>query len=180
MTRRKTGEEGFSLVETLVALSLLAVGLLSLAGVFTVSLARMTGASWDVLAKEKASETIENILAARDGGRLTFAQINNVANNGVFVAGQQALVAPGVDRLIGTVDDDAANPDTVVRPGANGIIDGGGDDETIPLALFTREIVITSVPPGDTLRQVRVIIRYRVSGIQRQVEMSSYVSSFTG
>jgi type II secretory pathway pseudopilin PulG len=180
MTRRKTGEEGFSLIETLTALSLLAVGLLSLAGVFTVSLARMTGATWDILAKEKASETIENILAARDSGRLAFAQINNVANNGVFVAGPQSLVAPGVDRLIGTADDNAAAPDTIVRPGPNGVIDGGGDDETVVLGQFTREIVVTSVPPGDTLRQVRVIIRYRINGVMRQIEMSSYVSSFTG
>ena len=140
----------------------------------------MTGATWDVLAKEKAAETIENILAARDAGRLSFAQINNVGNNGVFVAGQQTLVAPGVDRLIGTVDDDPNDPDTVVRPGPNGIIDGGGDDERIPLGQFTREIVVTAVPPSNTLRQVRVIIRYRISGIVRQVEMSSYVSSFTG
>lgn len=181
MKRGKTGEEGFSLIETLTALSLLAVGLLSLAGVFTVSLARMNGASWDVLAKEKASETIENILAARDAGRLAFAQINNVGNNGVFVAGQQSLVAPGGDRLIGTADDDATTPDTITRPGPNGNLEGGtGDDEVIPLAQFTREIIVTSVPPGDTLRQVRVIIRYRINGIMRQVEMSSYVSSFTG
>lgn len=177
---RKAGDEGFSLLETLVALALLAIGLLSLAGVFTVSLARMTGASWDILAKEKASETIENILAARDSGRLSWAQINNVASSGVFVAGEQALVAPGDDRLIGTADDDTTSPETIRRPGPNGTIDNGGDDELVTLGNFTREIVITSVPPGDTLRQIRVIIRYTSAGLKRQIEMSSYVSSFTG
>jgi prepilin-type N-terminal cleavage/methylation domain-containing protein len=179
-TRKTRGDEGFSLVETMVALALLAIGLLSLAGVFTMSLARMTGASWDILAKEKASEAIENILAARDSGRLSWAQINNVGNGGVFVAGEQALIAPGNDRLIGTGDDNAADPETVRRPGPNGIIDGGGDDEVVTLGNFTRQIVISSVPPGDTLRQIRVIIRYTSAGLKRQIEMSSYVSSFTG
>jgi hypothetical protein len=180
-TPRKHGEEGFSILETLTALSLLAVGLLSLAGVFTVALARMNTATWDILAKEKASETIENILAARDSGRLPFASINNVGTGtGVFVTGAQRLVAPGPDRLIGTGDDIAAQPDTIMRPGPNGIMDGGGDDQSIELGQFTRQIVITSVPPGDTLRQVRVIILYQINGVVRRVEMSSYVSSFTG
>ncbi len=84
---RKTGQEGFSVVEVLAAVSLLAVGLLSLAGVFTMALGRMTTATWDILAKEKASETIENMLAARDAGRLPFASINNVGNGGIFLAG---------------------------------------------------------------------------------------------
>jgi prepilin-type N-terminal cleavage/methylation domain-containing protein len=180
LTRRKRGDEGFSLVETLVALTLLAIGLLSLAGVFTMSLARMTGSSWDILAKEKASETMENILAARDAGRLTFANIRNVANGGIFVAGPQALIDPGTDRLIGTADDDATKPDFVRRPGPNGNIDNGGDDEVVTLGNFTREIIITSVPPGDTLRQIQVIIRYTSHGLRRQIVMSSYVSSFTG
>ena len=177
---RRSGEEGFSLLETLTAMSLLALGLLSLAGVFTMALSRMTSASWDVIAKEKASETIENILAARDAGRLTFAQINNVGvGTGIFVANEQALVAPGTDRLIGTADDVTGSPDSVTRPGPNGNW-GDADDEVVPLARFTRQIVIVSVPPGDTLREIRVIIRYNIGGSARRIQMSSFVSSFTG
>jgi type II secretory pathway pseudopilin PulG len=179
-TSRKNGEEGFSIIETLTALSLLAVGLLSLAGVFTMALGRMSGASWEILAKEKASEAIESMLAARDTGRLPWASINNVGNGGVFLGGEQRLVAPGPDRLIGTGDDVAAQPDTVVRPGPNGIIDGGGDDQVVELSNFTRQILITPVPPGNTLRQVQVIVRFRVNGVVRQIQMSSYMSSFTG
>jgi hypothetical protein len=178
---RKNGEEGFSLMETLTALSLLAMGLLSLAGVFTMALSRMTNASWDILAKEKASETIENILAARDSGRLQWAQINNTGNGGVFVPGEQPLVAPGADRLIGTADDDASAHDTVIRPGPNGDLeDGEGDDEVIPLIHFTRQIVIAPVAPSTTLREVRVTIRYTIGGMSREIQMSSYLSSFTG
>jgi prepilin-type N-terminal cleavage/methylation domain-containing protein len=179
-SRTRAGEEGFSLLEVLTALSLLAVGLLSLAGVFTMSLAVMTGASWDMIAKEKAAQTIENILAARDAGRLPFTSINNVGTGtGIFVTGAQPLIDAGDDRLIGTADDNAGERDTVVRPGPNGLL-GDEDDEVVPLSHFTRQIVVTQVEPYTTLRQVRVIIRYRIGGISRQLELSSYVSSFTG
>jgi hypothetical protein len=179
--RAKTGQEGFSMVETLAALSLLAMGLLSLAAVFTMALARTTNASWDIIAKEKASETMENILAARDSGRLPFNRINNVGNGGAFLAGPQPLISPGVDRLIGTADDDPALPDTVIRPGPNGDFENGaGDDVVIPLVIFTREVRVVAVPPGNTLREVRVIIRYQIGSLYRELQMSSYVSSFTG
>jgi type II secretory pathway component PulJ len=177
---RRTGEEGFSLIETVTALSLLAVGLLSLAGVYTTALSRMTTSTWDVIAKEKASGTIENILAARDAGRLSYAQINNVGTGtGIFVTGKQRLLDPGPDRLNGTADDLTDTPEVVRRPGTNGNL-GDSDDEIIQLSLFKREIVVQSVPPGDTLREIRVTIRYSVGGIERTVRMSSYVSSFTG
>jgi hypothetical protein len=178
----RRGDEGFSLMETLTATSLLALGLLSLCAVFTMALSRTTNAAWDVLAKEKASETIENILAARDSGRLTWEQINNVGTGtGIFVTGAKTLVQPGPDRLVNTTDDLTNEPLTVRRPGRNGTMNDD-DDEVIPLAHYTREVVIGVVPntPGDTLREIKVIVRYRVGGMSRQVQMSSYVSSFTG
>jgi Tfp pilus assembly protein PilV len=179
--RRVKSEEGFSLLETLTAVSLLATGLLSLAAVFTMALSRTTNASWDMLAKEKAAEAIENILAARDSGRLTWDEINNVgAGAGIFRTGAQTLVLPGPDRLVNTTDD-TTTAETVRRPGRNGLMNDA-DDEVIPLAHYTRQIEIFVVPntPGNTLREVRVTIRYTIGGLSRQVQMSSYVSSFTG
>lgn len=179
--RRGKSEEGFSLLETLTAVSLLATGLLSLAAVFTMALARTTNASWDMLAKEKAAEAIENILAARDSGRLAWDSINNVGTgSGIFRTGAQPLVLPGADRLVNT-QDDTSTAETVRRPGRNGTMNDA-DDEVIPLAHYTREVAISVVPntPGNTLREIRVTIRYRIGGLSRQVQMSSYVSSFTG
>lgn len=178
----RTSEEGFSVVEVLTAVSLLAIGLLSLAGVFTMALGRMTNASWHILAKEKASETIENMLAARDAGRLPFERINTVGTgDGIFLAGPQPLVGSGADRLINTADDDDI-VETIRRPGPDGVVDNedGGDDEIVTLSNFTREIVISAVQPNTTLREIRVIVRYTVGGAERQVTVTSYVSSFTG
>lgn len=178
---RDRGARGFSLVEVLVALSLLAVGLLTLAAVFAASLQRMTAASWDIIAKEKASEAIENILAARDAGRLQWNQIQNVGSGaGVFKTGEQALVDPGPDRLVQTADDLTNTPMQLRRPGPNGNL-GDGDDEIMNLnGIFTRQIVISTVSgtTGNTLREIRVIVKYKVSGIQRTFQMSSYVSSY--
>jgi hypothetical protein len=179
-SRRASSEQGFSLVEALTAISLLSMGLLSLAAVFTMSLTRMTNSTWDILAKEKASEAIENILAARDEGRLTWDEINNTsATDGVFAVGPQALLDPGPDRLVNTADDDDEAPSHLRRPGPDGQL-LTADDEVINLSQFTREIVITAADGGGTLRQIRVIITYRMGGITRQFEMSSYLSSYAG
>jgi prepilin-type N-terminal cleavage/methylation domain-containing protein len=178
--RRAASDEGFSLIEAIVAIALLSVGLLSLAAVFTVSLSRMTNSTWDILAKEKASEAIENILAARDEGRLAWEKINNTSvTDGVFVTGQKPLLAPGADRLINTADDDTATPSNLRRPGPDGQL-LTADDEVIQLSQFKREIVITAVGGGGSLREVRVIITYSAGGMTRQFQMRSYLSSYAG
>jgi len=178
--RRAASDEGFSLFEAVIAIALLSVGLLSLAAVFTVSLSRMTNSTWDILAKEKASEAIETILAARDDGRLTWEQINNTSvTKGIFVTGQQPLRAPGTDRLINTADDNTAAPSNLRRPGPDGQL-LTADDEVINLGSFKREIVISEVGGGGTLREVKVIITYSAAGVKRQFQMSSYLSAFSG
>lgn len=178
--RRAGSDEGFSLVEALTALMLLSVGLLSMAAVFTKSVQRMSDLTWDIIAKEKASEAIENILAARDEGRLKWEQINNTgAEQGVFVKGPQPLLAPGTDRLINTVDDNANTPLKLRRPGRDGQL-LTADDEIVDLGLFKREIVISPVDGGGTLREVRVIVTHTAGGRQRQFQMRSYLSSFSG
>jgi type II secretory pathway pseudopilin PulG len=178
--RQRKGEAGFSLVESLTAVSLLAIGLLSLAAVFTKSVQRMSNLTWDVLAKEKAAEAIENILAARDEGRLAWEEMNNTGEeDGIFVKGPQALVSPGPDRLPNTADDDEETPTNLRRPGPDGQL-LTDDDEVIDLAVFKREIVIAPVGGGGTLREVRVIITHNAGGVQRTIQMRSYVSSFSG
>jgi hypothetical protein len=168
------------MLEVLVALSVLAVGLLTLAATLTMALSRITTSSWDILAKEKASETIENILASRDAGRLTWDQMQNVgAGAGVFKTGAQPIVGSGVDRLINTNDDDAIL-EKIRRAGPDGIIDTN-DDVLLPLSNYTRQITVGPVAgvPGNTLREIKVTIVYTVGGSRRRFEMSSYVSSFT-
>jgi hypothetical protein len=170
---------GFSLIEAMMAVALLSFGVLSLAAVYAQGLVFMSTAQYDFIAHNKAAAAVETIFTARDTKLLTWAQIRNgdgTPGNGAFLSGPQPLLDPGQDGLLGTIDDDAAKPNTIViGPGADGVL-GTADDEEIVLNMFTREIQIRDI--ASNLREVTVIIRYRVSGLQRQWTLVSYISSF--
>jgi prepilin-type N-terminal cleavage/methylation domain-containing protein len=179
MVGRDTRDQGFSLAEVLVAMGILSVSLLSLAGVFTMALSRASNTSADVIAKEQASQAIEAIFAARDSGRLSWAQLQNTTNGGIFVTGFTNLVSTGNDRIPNTSDDgDSTTIMTVRKPGPDGNL-GTSDDQIIALTNYERQVAITaSTTSADTLRQITVTIRYTVSGIQRVFTMTSYISSY--
>ena len=82
---------GFSLIETVIAMGILATGLLSLAGVFVLGLRNLAGSSANLIAREKAREAVESVHTARDTRVITWAQIRNVAHGGVFLDGAQPL-----------------------------------------------------------------------------------------
>ena len=71
-------EDGFSLVEVIVATGILAAGLLSLAGVFSLGMLHMAGSTPGLIAREKAREAVESVHTARDTGDLPWAKIQNV------------------------------------------------------------------------------------------------------
>jgi prepilin-type N-terminal cleavage/methylation domain-containing protein len=176
--------DGFSLIEVIVATGILATGLLSLAGVFSLGMVHMAGSGPGIIAREKAREAVESVHTARDTGNFPWANIQNVtATDGKFLTGPQNLYKPGVDGLANTADDAAAGFETL--PGYDNI-PGTADD--IPLRDYTREIQITSLlmddPVGTTavnpnLRQIKVIIKYKVAGFWRTYTLTTYVSSFS-
>jgi Tfp pilus assembly protein PilV len=71
-------EDGFTILESLVALSVLAVGLLGLAGVLAAGLTRLGDTPTDLLARQKIAEAIESVYMARDTRKVTWAQVRNV------------------------------------------------------------------------------------------------------
>ena len=106
-------QAGFSLIETLIAMAILATGLLSMAGVFIMGLSQLAGSSASLIAREKAREAVESVHTARDIRTLPWCRIRNVgaATNcadgaaGAFVTGAQPLRTPGPDGLVNTADD---------------------------------------------------------------------------
>ena len=180
--RRVEAPDGFTLMEVVIAMSIMSVALLSLVGVFATGLQRVGSSSNQLIAREKAREAIESVHAARDTGRLSWGSIRNVADGGIFLAGAQPLKQPGTDGIVNTADDGSL--ETVVKPGPDGLL-GTADDETTELSNFTREIVIsplnfpntTTVNPS--LRQITVNIRYLVDSAWRTYSLTTYVSSFS-
>jgi len=180
----RTSERGFTLIEVIVAMVVLTVGLLSLVGVLTVGLHRVSWSSSQLIAREKAREAVESVHAARDTGRLTWGNIRNVADGGIFLAGEQELRQAGDDGVVNTADDGDEEVESLIKPGPDGTL-GTVDDEVIPLRDYRREVIISPLNfPGTTnvnpnLRQITVNIRYRVDDNWRTYTLTTYVSSFS-
>ena len=163
---RAQDERGFSLVEVTVATMVLAVGLLPLVGIFAVGVQQMGASTPMMLAREKAREAIESVHAARDTGEASWATIQNVAAGGVFLDNAIAIKNPGPDGLVNTADDLA-------------------QVDQLPSGLFTREIDILPVNNdvgggvNSQLREVRVIVRYRLNQVWRTYTLVTYISSYS-
>lgn len=186
MTRAKrvrAREQGFSLVEVLVAMGILATGLLSLAAVFTMSVKRVSESTPMLIAREKAREAIESVHAARDTAELAWNTVlNDSSPGGVFKTGEQPLKTPGNDGLVNTGDDGPI--ETMRKPGNDGLLNTA-DDQIVTLTNFTREIAITPMNYDGTaivnpnLRQVTVTVKYKIESVWRTYTLVSYVSSYS-
>jgi type II secretory pathway pseudopilin PulG len=178
---RARGESGFSLIETVIAMGILASALLSLAAVFAFGLNQIVTSSPNLIAREKAREAVESVHTARDTRVITWGQIRNVAQGGVFANDATALTTPGEDGLINTADD--ADVEMQLGPGKDNRL-GTTDDTRTPLDTFTRRIQITDIAgpnnqPNPSLRRLTVTITYRVGRTERTYTLTTFISSIS-
>ena len=136
-------QKGFTLLETMIAMAVLVFGILSLSSIFTDGMRTSNDSQIQFIAQQKAQEALESIFTARDTHILTWAQISNVSQGGVFLDGPQPMYAPGADGIVGTADDDSKTPDAIVTgPGPDKIF-GTADDIQVNLnPWMTRTIVV--------------------------------------
>ncbi len=157
-------ERGFSLIEVLAAILVLTAGLLPLVALFALSVQRIGASTPMLVAREKAREAIESVHAARDTGEASWATIRNVAQGGVFLDTATAIKNPGNDGLVNTADDGA---------------------DQMSQDFFTREIDIVNVfidgtaTVNQNLREVRVIVRYKVLNAWQTYTLITYISSYS-
>jgi prepilin-type N-terminal cleavage/methylation domain-containing protein len=164
---------GFSLIETMIAVSILAIGMLGLAGLMSEGMLHITNGQPDFIAKQKAAEAVESVFAARDTRLISWAQIRNASNGGIFLNGPQPIKDPGPDGLVNTADDAAA--ENINAPGPDNLL-GTADDVTMPLTAFTREIQIMDTELN--LRRITVTVRYRVGRLDKQYVLVTLIGSF--
>jgi len=155
--------DGFSLLEVLIAMSVLTIGLLALLGLFSIAVGAVQHAQEDLIAKQKAREVLEGIYTARNDASIGWGQIQNVSAGGIFEDGFQDMQTAGPDGIVGTGDD-----------GIVETING------VPLTNFQRKIEIGPVPGNSdpNLRQVTVTIRCYTTGAPRDYAVSGYISQF--
>lgn len=178
--KRQHSEKGFTLVETMIALVVLAIGVLGLAAMLASSLNFMQGAQADFIAQQKAQEAAEAIFTAKYNNPNNWAQIsNNTGSNpgGLFMTGPQPLLEPGPDGLVGSINDTGSAPEYILLPGPDGKL-GTPDDVKVPLADYTRTIVITNDPIDSNLRTISITINYKVGVFNRSYVLNTDISAF--
>ena len=175
----KRSDSGFSLLETVVAITILTVGLLGVASAIGYAMVASNRGRSITNTKLLAVSILEQMETLRNTGNLTFGQIANVGqvnNTGAaktflgFPAGpQQVSTNPGPDGMYGTADDLIdAGPDQIF---------GTSDDVVNPnLAILgvTRQIQITSL--SGSLKKVEVTVNYSVSGSMQQLKAVCYLN----
>jgi prepilin-type N-terminal cleavage/methylation domain-containing protein len=171
---------GFSLLETMIALVVLAVGVLGLAAMLGDALVYMQGSQDDFVAQQKAEEAAEAIFTAKYTNGITWAQVaNNNAGNpqGLFLVPPQPLLQPGAtDGLVGTINDVGSPPEFTITPGPDGKL-GTADDIELPLSKFTRTIAIANTANAN-LRTITITINYQTSRFNRTYTMYTDISAF--
>ena len=181
---RRQAERGFSLLEVVISMAVLTVGLVSLLGVFGLAMASTQTSQQDMIAKQLANEALESIVTARNTSQVSWAQVQNIANGGIFLNGANGIYLAGADGIVGTADDAAAGEQTLTEPGPDGIF-GTSDDVSIPLTGYQRTIMISPVYDSQgnlvtTLRGVNITVQYATTQarLPKTYVLSSFISQY--
>lgn len=193
---RRRDQSGFSLIEVMISTAILTVGLVGVLAIFALAIAANQTSQESMIARQLASEAMESVFTARNTSQITFSQIQNVSNGGIFVDGPQNLQCAGPDGIIGTADDAACltaagavcpngGIECLSEPGFDGIV-GTADDAIVSLSNYKRQILITPLTTGTppttipTLVQATVTITYSVPNYPalKTYVLVEYISSY--
>jgi prepilin-type N-terminal cleavage/methylation domain-containing protein len=189
--RRPGKQRGFTLIETMIAMVILSVGILSLAAMLADGLAYMNTSQYDYIAQQKAAESIESIYTARNLGQATWSTICNVGSavctGGIFMNGAEPLCDPGPDNIIGSADDFSGtncsvSPDSILTTDSTGKYPTTMTSAAkIPLTAyqFQRTITITAFPNVANLRTITVLITYQAGRFNKSYTLTANISNFS-
>lgn len=195
--RAAARHRGFTLVECAISMAVLTIGSISLLGVFGLAVRASQTSQQNMIARQLASEAMESIYTARNESEISWAQIQNVSNGGIFTDGLVNVMCAGPDGIIGTADDTSCltasgatcpngGIECLTDPGPDGIL-GTADDVILSLSNYQRQILITPLYTTgsnptliQTLEQVSVTISYTVSGTTtpKTYTLTEYVSEY--
>ncbi len=162
--KNRSSEDGFSLLEMVVASLILTVGLLGVASSIAYALLASNRGRGITNAKMLIVSVQEQMETVRDTGQLNFAEISNSHVNGStfsYFPSEFMPVSqyPGPDGIYGTNDD-------LVSPGPDGFYFTTDDFTDLSRARpnVTRQILITPIPNEPLLKKITVTVRYAPNG----------------
>jgi hypothetical protein len=177
MQMHMRSERGLSLIETMIAMLVLTIGAIGMASVFLYGMQSAGSSPNELVATQKATEAVESVFAARDAHTITWAQLRNVDDGGIFLNGELPLKTAGSDGIILTGDAGEV-VETIAMPGVDQQL-GTGDDKTESLEQFTRQIAIADVTGSTDLRVITVTITYPAGTARRTYAITAYISAFS-
>jgi prepilin-type N-terminal cleavage/methylation domain-containing protein len=157
----RDSQAGFTLLEAIVAISILSVGLLGVAAAISYSATTNLRSKNITSAKQVIQSSLEQVTILRDTGRLNFNEISNAASAGANFSGYVSTFRPvtnnaGADGISGTADDVAADDDTTN--------DG-----------YQWKIVVTELNPN--LKKIEVTIKYPTGHTQQTLSGVGYINN---
>lgn len=162
-SQRRHSEQGFSLLEMVVAMVILTVGLLGVASAIGYALMASNSGRAITNSKLLVVAALEQMETLRNSGQLNFDEISNVQQpNSTFAGFPTTFLpvssVPGPDGIFGTGDD------TSIDAGVDGVWGTADDikDPTLIVPGATRQVVITSL--SSTLKKIQVTLKYSASG----------------
>lgn len=188
-------QEGFTLIEVMIAILVMTVGLLAVIASFATAVAATQSAQEDLIARQKAFEAMESIYTARNSQQVSFSAIANVASGGIFLGGALPLKCAGPDGLVGTADDVSCTTqagancpnggaECMTLPGRDGVL-GTADDQIMSLGNFTRTITINPVllangTTNQNMMAITITVSYTKAGWKapRQFTANGLISSY--
>ena len=199
MKQTRSRQSGFTIIETMIAIAIMSIGILTLIAAFATAVTATQNAQENLIARQKTLEAMESVYTARNTQQLSFSSVANVSNGGIFLDGIQPIWCAGSSGIYGTASfggytgDTAcpataqcpAGPQCVVLPGPDGIL-GTADDVGMSLGNFNRQIQIGTVLEADgvtinpNLKQVTVTVNYYASGstVAHAYTVNALISAF--
>lgn len=190
-TRHYASQNGFSYIDVMIAIVIMLIGVLALAGALGANLIRSYETDKRIVSKQLALSSIESIITARNiqrpGTVEGWKSIGNVGNNiengvpkGIFVNGWAPIREDqGWDGIAGTADDACAS-------GAGCVVAGRPTNNSAEMTGYARQIIVTDVqdserptPPNPiTRRKIEVKIKYDIKGLSREVAVSTMLTDY--